>query len=119
MKGCSAGAEPPEWLVESLYGFLRASLARIWSSGRFGFWRLSSSSFCRQIGSASFPGWHHWVGGHKTPYGFVVDQPLFRGANADLNLTFAMAIIFSLVDRLVAAGSWSDRIHEGIVCAEG
>ena len=27
----------------------------------------------------------------------MVDQPLFRGANADLNLTFAMALIFSLV----------------------
>ena len=32
--------------------------------------------------------------GHQSPQGFVVDQPLFRGANADLNLTFAMALIF-------------------------
>jgi F-type H+-transporting ATPase subunit a len=32
--------------------------------------------------------------GHQTPNGFVVDQPLFRGANADLNLTLAMALIF-------------------------
>jgi F-type H+-transporting ATPase subunit a len=32
--------------------------------------------------------------GHRTPAGFVIDQPLFRGANADLNLTLAMALVF-------------------------
>jgi F-type H+-transporting ATPase subunit a len=32
--------------------------------------------------------------GQRTSHGFVIDQPLFRGANADLNLTLAMAIIF-------------------------
>jgi F-type H+-transporting ATPase subunit a len=32
--------------------------------------------------------------GHQTAHGFTIDQPLFRGANADLNLTLAMALIF-------------------------
>ena len=32
--------------------------------------------------------------GHQTAHGFVVEQPFFRGANADLNLTLAMALVF-------------------------
>jgi F-type H+-transporting ATPase subunit a len=32
--------------------------------------------------------------GHRTVDGFKIDEPLFRGANADLNLTFAMALVF-------------------------
>jgi len=41
----------------------------------------------------SSPGGHRgW--GHQTPQGFIIDQPLFRGANTDLNLTLAMALFF-------------------------
>jgi F-type H+-transporting ATPase subunit a len=32
--------------------------------------------------------------GHRTAAGFKVDQPFLRGANADLNLTLAMAMTF-------------------------
>ena len=32
--------------------------------------------------------------GHATEHGFHVDEPFFRGANADLNLTLAMALVF-------------------------
>jgi F-type H+-transporting ATPase subunit a len=32
--------------------------------------------------------------GHRTEHGFSIEQPLFRGANADLNLTLAMALVF-------------------------
>ncbi len=32
--------------------------------------------------------------GHQTSHGFRIDQPLFRGANADVNLTLAMALVF-------------------------
>jgi hypothetical protein len=32
--------------------------------------------------------------GHRTADGFVIDQPFFRGANADLNMTLAMALVF-------------------------
>ena len=32
--------------------------------------------------------------GDQTAHGFEVDQPFFRGANADLNMTLAMALVF-------------------------
>src|SRR6516225_2354998 len=32
--------------------------------------------------------------GHETAHGFKIDQPLFRGANADVNMTLAMALVF-------------------------
>jgi F-type H+-transporting ATPase subunit a len=32
--------------------------------------------------------------GHETAHRFVIDQPLLRGANADVNMTFAMALVF-------------------------
>ena len=32
--------------------------------------------------------------GHQTPHGFEVTDPLFRGANADLNMTLAMSMVF-------------------------
>src|SRR5262249_42351941 len=32
--------------------------------------------------------------GHATVHGFKIDQPWFRGANADVNMTLAMALVF-------------------------
>jgi hypothetical protein len=32
--------------------------------------------------------------GHRTDHGFLIDQPLFRGANADVNMTLAMSLVF-------------------------
>ena len=32
--------------------------------------------------------------GYQTAHGFKIDQPLFRGANADVNMTLAMALVF-------------------------
>ncbi len=32
--------------------------------------------------------------GEQTAHGFKIDQPLLRGANADVNLTMAIALIF-------------------------
>ena len=32
--------------------------------------------------------------GQQTSHGFKIDQPLFRGANADVNMTLAMALVF-------------------------
>ncbi|HEX3470240.1 MAG TPA: F0F1 ATP synthase subunit A, partial [Silvibacterium sp.] len=32
--------------------------------------------------------------GHQTAHGFKIDQPLLRGANADVNMTFAMALVY-------------------------
>ena len=95
MKGVPGGAQNLlEWLVESLYGFLESIIGphlvkrTFWFLATIFIFILSANWFGLIPGAGTI-GW-----GHKTPYGFVVDQPLFRGANADLNLTFAMAIIF-------------------------
>jgi F-type H+-transporting ATPase subunit a len=32
--------------------------------------------------------------GHQTAEGFQIEEPFFRGANADVNLTLAMALVF-------------------------
>ena len=45
-------------------------------------------------GSGLIPGVGTIGWGHQTAHGFEIDQPLFRGANADLNLTLAMALVF-------------------------
>jgi len=34
--------------------------------------------------------------GHHAPGGFNITQPLFRGANADVNMTLAMSLVFFL-----------------------
>src|SRR5262249_33987291 len=48
--------------------------------------------------AAHWVGWSPGVGttgwGPAGAHGFQVDQPLLRGANADLNLTLAMALVF-------------------------
>src|SRR6185369_1174009 len=41
-----------------------------------------------------FPGIGSIGWGHMTAEGFRLDQPFFRGANADVNLTLAMALVF-------------------------
>ena len=40
------------------------------------------------------PGFGSIGWGHDTPEGFVLEQPLLRGANADVNMTLAMALVF-------------------------
>lgn len=32
--------------------------------------------------------------GRQTSHGFQIDQPVLRGANADVNMTFAMALVY-------------------------
>ena len=52
--------------------------------------------------------------GHTTPEGFEVTRPLFRGGNADLNMTFAMAAIFMvlwLIWALQSNGIWGFVLH--------
>ena len=86
----------------------------------FWFFATSSSSSSRRTGSASIPGVGTIGWGHTTDHGFVIEQPLLRGANADLNMTLAMALVFfALLDRLGAAGSRARRGAQGAVRAEG
>src|SRR5262245_30091684 len=83
-----------EWLIESLYGFLEGIIGRrlldrtFWFFGTVFIFILAANWLGLVPGFGSI-GW-----GHDTPEGFVLDQPLLRGANADVNMTLAMALVF-------------------------
>jgi F-type H+-transporting ATPase subunit a len=83
-----------EWLVEGLYGFLEGIIGPHLVKRTFWFFAsafifILSANWVGLIPGVGTMGW-----GHTTPHGFKIDQPLFRGANADVNLTLAMALIF-------------------------
>jgi F-type H+-transporting ATPase subunit a len=83
-----------EWLVESLYNFLEGLLGRHLVDRTFWFFAstfifILTASWAGLIPGVGTIGW-----GHATAHGFKIDQPLFRGANADVNLTLAMALVF-------------------------
>ena len=83
-----------EWLVETLYGFLEGILGRaladrtFWFFGTIFIFILAANWFGLVPGVGSI-GW-----GHQTDTGFTIDEPLLRGANADVNMTLAMALVF-------------------------
>ncbi len=83
-----------EWLIESLYGFLESIIGAhlvkrtFWFLATIFLFILAANWFGLVPGVGTI-GW-----GHQTAHGFVIDQPLLRGANADMNLTLAMALIF-------------------------
>jgi len=95
MKGVPGGAQNfLEWLVEGLYNFLESIIGPRLVKRTFWFLAtvfifILSANWMGLIPGAGTIGW-----GHQTRNGFVVDQPFFRGANADLNLTLAMALVF-------------------------
>jgi len=95
MKHVPGGAQNfLEWLVEGLYGFLGSIIGPHLVKRTFWFLAtififILSANWAGLIPGVGTIGW-----GHQTLEGFVVDQPLFRGANADLNLTLAMALVF-------------------------
>jgi F-type H+-transporting ATPase subunit a len=83
-----------EWLVESLYGFLEGLLGEHLAKQTFWFFAtvfifILAANWVGLIPGVGSIGW-----GHQTPEGFQIEEPLFRGANADVNLTLAMALIF-------------------------
>ena len=95
MKQVPTGAQNfLEWLVEALYKFLVGIIGPHLAERTFWFFAtififvLSSNWFGLIPGIGSL-GW-----GHYTAHGFKIDQPLFRGANADVNMTLAMALVF-------------------------
>lgn len=95
MKGVPGGAQNLlEWLVGGLYDFLEKIIGPRLLKRTFWFFAtvfifILSANWLGLIPGVGTVGW-----GHQTSHGFVVDQPLFRGANADLNLTLAMALVF-------------------------
>jgi F-type H+-transporting ATPase subunit a len=83
-----------EWLVASLYSFLEGIIGPHLVKRTFWFFATTfifilSANWFGLVPGAGTIGW-----GHRTPNGFKIDEPFFRGANADLNLTLAMALVF-------------------------
>lgn len=95
MKQVPEGAQNfMEWLVEALYGFLEGIIGPHLVKRTFWFFAtififIVSANWIGLVPGVGTIGW-----GHQTAHGFKIDQPFFRGANADLNLTLAMALIF-------------------------
>ncbi len=83
-----------EWLVESLYGFLEGILGghlvrkTFWFFATIFVFILFSNWFGLLPGVGSI-GWTVALADGSTDW-----RPFFRGANADLNMTFAMAMVF-------------------------
>ncbi len=85
-----------EWLVESLYNFLESIIGHELVKKTFWFFAtififILFTNWAGLIPGVGTMGW-----GHVDPATgvFRIDRPLLRGANADLNMTSAMAIIF-------------------------
>src|SRR5277367_1294122 len=83
-----------EWLVEELYTFLEGIIGSHLVERTFWFFAtvFIFILFANWMGLIPGVGTIGW--GHPSAHGFAVDQPLFRGANADVNLTLAMALVF-------------------------
>jgi len=83
-----------EWLVESLYEFLEGIIGPELVKKTFWFFAtififILFTNWFGLIPGVGTIGW-----GVPGEHGFEVTRPLLRGGNADLNMTFAMAILF-------------------------
>jgi F-type H+-transporting ATPase subunit a len=83
-----------EWLVESLHSFLEGVIGAHLVKRTFWFFAtififILCANWIGLIPGVGTVGW-----GHSSSHGFKIEHPLFRGANADLNLTLAMALVF-------------------------
>jgi len=83
-----------EWLVESLYDFLEGIIGAELVKKTFWFFAtififILFTNWFGLIPGVGTIGW-----GVHGEQGFEVTRPLLRGGNADLNMTFAMAMIF-------------------------
>src|SRR5258705_9701025 len=83
-----------EWLLDSLYGFLKGILGQSLVDRTFWFFAtiflfILAANWVGLIPGVGSIGWGRYEGGH-----FRVEEPLFRGANADVNMTLAMALVF-------------------------
>ncbi len=83
-----------EWLVAGLDGFLEGVIGRHLVQRTFWFFAtvfifVLATNWIGLVPGVGTIGW-----GHRGAHGFQIDQPLLRGANADLNQTLAMALVF-------------------------
>ena len=102
MKQVPTGAQNfLEWLVESLYGFLEGIIGPHLVRRTFWFFAtififILAANWVGLVPGVGSIGW-----GHQTAEGFRLEEPFFRGANADVNLTLAMALdLLRVLDRL-------------------
>jgi len=83
-----------EWMIESLYGLLEGIIGKHLVDRTFWFVAtvflfILAANWAGLIPGVGTIGW-----GHATEEGFRITHPLFRGANADLNMTLAMSLVF-------------------------
>ena len=83
-----------EWLVEGLYDFLEGIIGSQLVKKTFWFFAtififILASNWFGLIPGVGTVGW-----GVKSEHGVTITDPLFRGANADLNMTLGMALVF-------------------------
>ena len=83
-----------EWLVESLHNFLEGIIGPDLVKRTFWFFAtvfifILFTNWCGLIPGIGTIGY-----GHQTDKGFEIDRALFRGTNADLNMTLAMSLVF-------------------------
>ncbi len=85
-----------EWIVESLRNFLESVIGRDLALKTFWFFAsafvfILTTNWFGLLPGVGTVGW-----GTPDAHGQLshISKPLFRGANADLNMTFAMAIVF-------------------------
>jgi F-type H+-transporting ATPase subunit a len=88
-----------EWLVEGLYNFLESIVGHQLVKKTFWFFAtlfilILFSNWFGLIPGVGTVGFGQPIGPWSIAY---VSRPLFRGANADFNMTFAMAIVFFAV----------------------
>ena len=85
-----------EWLVESVYGFIETIVGpkltkrTFWYFGTVFIFILFANWFGLIPGVGTI-GWVDSVNGHETFH------PMLRGANADLNMTLAMSLVFAVM----------------------
>jgi F-type H+-transporting ATPase subunit a len=95
MKQVPEGAQNlMEWLVGGLYKFIQGIIGSHLTERTFWFFAtififILSANWLGLIPGVGSIGW-----GHQTGHGFKIDQPLLRGANADVNMTLSMALVF-------------------------
>ena len=85
-----------EWMVEGLYNFLESIIGSELVKKTFWFFAtififILFTNWAGLIPGLGSIGWGH---PDSATGAFHIDRPLFRGANADLNMTSAMALIF-------------------------
>jgi F-type H+-transporting ATPase subunit a len=83
-----------EWLIESLYNFLADIIGSHLVQRTFWFFATIFIFILAANWISLLPGIGSMGWGQQTDHGFRVEEPFFRGANADVNLTLAMALIF-------------------------